>query len=65
MYPNSSPGILKTNHISIDAKIISLYNNIGPLITKDDFKPSIEWDLSHLLNSIYNILVNQKKWRTK
>lgn len=65
IYPNPSSGILKTNLISIDAKTISVYNNIGLLILQDDFKPSIEWDLSHLSNGIYTILLTQKNGQQK
>ena len=55
---------METNLISIDAKTISVYNNIG-LILQDDFKPSIEWDLSHLSNGIYTIILNQKMGNKK
>lgn len=65
IYPNPSSGILKTNLISIDAKTISVYNNIGLLILQDDFKPSMEWDLSHLSNGIYTILLTQKNGQQK
>ena len=65
IYPNPSSGILKTNLISIDVKTISVYNNIGLLILQDDFKPSIEWDLSHLSNGIYTILLTQKNGQQK
>ena len=65
IYPNPSSGILKTNLISIDAKTISVYNNIGLLILQDDFKPSMEWDLSHLSNGIYTVLLTQKNGQQK
>ena len=65
IYPNPSSGIMKTNLISIDAKTISVYNNIGLLILQDDFKPSIEWDLSHLSNGIYTIILTQKNGQQK
>ena len=48
IYPNPSSGILKTNLISIDAKTISVYNNIGLLILQDDFKPSMEWVITSI-----------------
>ena len=65
IYPNPSAGILKTNFISIDAKTISIFNNIGLLILHDDFKPSMKWDLSHLPNGIYTILLTQKNGQKK
>ena len=65
IYPNPSSGILKINLKSIDAKTISVYNNSGLLILQDDFKPSIEWDLSHLSNGIYTILLTQKNGQQK
>ena len=65
IYPNPSDGILKTNLISIDAKTISIFNNIGLLILQDDFKPSMEWDLSHLPNGIYTIILTQKNGQQK
>jgi len=65
IYPNPSSGILKTNLKSIDAKIISVYNNIGLLILQDNFKPSMEWDLSHLSNGIYTIVLTQKNGQQK
>ena len=65
IYPNPSSGILKTNLISIDAKTISVFNNIGLLILQDDFKPSMEWDLSHLSNGIYTVLLTQKNGQQK
>jgi len=65
IYPNPSSGILKTNLKSIDAKIIYVYNNIGLLILQDNFKPSMEWDLSHLSNGIYTIVLTQKNGQQK
>ena len=65
IYPNPSYGILKTNLISADAKTISVYNNLGLLILQDDFKPTMEWDLSHLSNGIYTILLTQKNGQQK
>ena len=65
IYPNPSYGILKTNLISADAKTISVYNNLGLLILQDDFKPPMEWDLSHLSNGIYTILLTQKNGQQK
>ena len=65
IYPNPSSGILKINLKSIDAKTISVYNNSGLLILQDDFKPSIEWDLSHLSNGIYTIQLTQKNGQQK
>tara|TARA_B110000444_G_C18821066_1_gene587744 strand:- start:830 stop:2071 length:1242 start_codon:yes stop_codon:yes gene_type:complete len=65
IYPNPSYGIVKTNLISADAKTISVYNNLGLLILQDDFKPTMEWDLSHLSNGIYTILLTQKNGQQK
>ena len=65
IYPNPSYGIVKTNLISADAKTISVYNNLGLLILQDDFKPTMEWDLSHLSNGIYTVLLTQKNGQQK
>ena len=59
IYPNPSCGILKTNLFSTDSETISIYNDLGLLILKDNFKPSMEWDLTHLSNGIYTIQLTQ------